>query len=464
MYLKMRTFLSDFFTFTFCFFNLTAQANDTTHSVLVELKMKQIETIERQMVNVNSKENRNLSWFIHNASLQSNQSAKENDPNESPKSSTTFAATLQITGYLQFIDDSRTFVDRTDALLKEHHLVLQSGEDLMVFSFQLQEKAEEVYQYAYQTLGIDTDWHYTKENSIRISGLPYGHFSIRVKAQNKEGAWTEQEIVVPVHVIEPMTSKFWFKTMIGLVIIGLFIYYFAWRTKYLQKAKKHLAQIVTAETDVIKNSLQQKESLLKEIHHRVKNSLTVISSLLDFQLTSDATEQTKNAFQESQNRVNTMALIHQRLYQNGNLAALEMKGFIEDLFMLTARVFGHKKHNVETEFLIPPISLDIDTAIPLGLILNELLTNSFKYAFNKEKNGQLKIELQEHTKGSFTLLYADNGPGLPIHFKLQEEKSIGFKLIHLLAKQMCGTATYHTVKGMPTFTIQLKDSQTRNQI
>jgi two-component sensor histidine kinase len=184
--------------------------------------------------------------------------------------------------------------------------------------------------------------------------------------------------------------------------------------------------------------------------------------LLDLQSSSTESEQAKLAMQESQNRISAIALIHQRLYQNDNMGAIEIKGFVEDMYGQIATVFSTKDIKTKAILNLPNTFLDIDTSVPLGLIINELITNSFKYAFNKTNEGIIKIELVEIEIGHYTLTYQDNGPGLPLGFDFSKEKTLGIKLIRILSKQLSGKAEYKKENDNPTFVIDFKDTNTRN--
>lgn len=206
--------------------------------------------------------------------------------------------------------------------------------------------------------------------------------------------------------------------------------------------------------------LRQKDILMKEIHHRVKNNLQVISALLDLQLNTVADEQAKDAMTESTARVKSISLIHQQLYQDENVASIEFSKFAADLLTQVASVFRKSSQRIVLKKDIPETLLDVDTAVPLGLILNELMTNSYKYAFNGDSDGTIDITLQRHNAG-YRLLYKDSGPGLPAGLPASSQ-SLGMKVIHSLSKQVGGTFTYdHANKS---FAITFKDSAGRRLI
>lgn len=212
----------------------------------------------------------------------------------------------------------------------------------------------------------------------------------------------------------------------------------------------------------LEKSLSEKEMLLKEIHHRVKNNLSVISSLLELQSNGITDEKAKAAIAEGQNRVTSIALIHQRLYQHENLAAIELEGFVRDMIAQVSSVFKRPGEIINHEIKLPVTLIDIDTAVPLGLIINELLTNSFKYAFLKTEEGRIFLQLTNGQNGNYMLTYADNGPGMPNGFDFQKSKSLGLRLIYRLSKQIGGNAEYVFDNGCK-FIIHFKDAITRNR-
>lgn len=181
---------------------------------------------------------------------------------------------------------------------------------------------------------------------------------------------------------------------------------------------------------------KENELLLKEIHHRVKNNLQTISSLLNLQSESISDKNALNAVQESKNRVASMAMIHQKLYQGENLAAIEMKDYFKTIGSAIIDSFGKKAKQVSLDVEMGQIELDVDTAVPIGLITNELITNSLKYAFDEENGGKIKISLSKEKDELYKLEISDNGTGLTS----EEENSSGFGtlLVQLLSTQLNG--------------------------
>ena len=189
----------------------------------------------------------------------------------------------------------------------------------------------------------------------------------------------------------------------------------------------------------------EKEFLLKEIHHRVKNNLGVVSSLLELQAAQIDDPKVIDAMKQSQNRVYSMGMIHQRLYQGKNLATVEMKDYFKNLGQHILDSFG-VVDQVNLEFEMEAIEIDIDTAIPLGLIVNELITNSLKYAFPNNRKGKIKISLQRTSAELLLLEVADDGVGKQEE-NLNKGPGFGTQLIKLLMQQLNGEMKFQSKEG-----------------
>ncbi|SFZ93970.1 Two-component sensor histidine kinase, contains HisKA and HATPase domains [Flaviramulus basaltis] len=190
---------------------------------------------------------------------------------------------------------------------------------------------------------------------------------------------------------------------------------------------------------------KEKEFLLKEIHHRVKNNLEIVSSLLALQSAQVNDPNVLDAMQESQNRVHSMSMIHQKLYQGKNLATIEMKDYLINLGHHILDSFG-LEDRIELEYAMNTIELDVDTAVPLGLIVNELLTNALKYAFPDNRKGNIKIGLQEIENNTLRLEVADDGVGQQLE-KPTKGTGFGTQLINLLILQLGGSIKKEDKKG-----------------
>ena len=195
----------------------------------------------------------------------------------------------------------------------------------------------------------------------------------------------------------------------------------------------------------IKASLQEKEVLLKEVHHRVKNNLQIIDSLFRHQLRHTADKQAAEILKECQNRVNSMALIHEKLYQSKNISKIDISGYIRSL---AANLFDSYNFNLNINLDIKTIdiSLGIELAIPCGLIVNELVSNSLKYAFATDK-GEIKINFWTNNTNSFVLVVSDNGVGIPENIDFDKIQTLGLKLVKSLVRQLEATIEINRSAG-----------------
>lgn len=205
----------------------------------------------------------------------------------------------------------------------------------------------------------------------------------------------------------------------------------------------------------IQASLREKETLLKEIHHRVKNNLQIIVSLLDMQAERLVLGEARNALLDSQHRVRSMALIHERLYGNDDLGGVDFGEYLQSLVLVLYRAYQADGCHVKMELDLDSIRLNIDTAVPCGLLINEMVTNAFKHAFHGRTEGQLRVSLKEED-GEVLLTVADDGPGIPIGFDWKKSDSLGAMLIQTLSRQIKATMT---VSGPPGtgYTLKFKE-------
>jgi two-component sensor histidine kinase len=239
-------------------------------------------------------------------------------------------------------------------------------------------------------------------------------------------------------------QQIFFIVALGLCAISLLLIYRNVRLK--QRSNLKLAAVNHKLED--KNNLLDKrnaenELLLKEIHHRVKNNLEVVSSLLALQSAQIDDPNTKDAMAESQNRVNSIGIVHQKLYQGTNLGAVEMKDYFLNLSESILESFGAEQR-IDLKLAMDNLDLDIDTAVPLGLIVNELLTNTIKYAFPKGEDGTIIIKLHKQDNNILRLEVADNGVGKS---GITHGTGFGGQLISLLTNQLNGTMTEENEKG-----------------
>ncbi len=219
-------------------------------------------------------------------------------------------------------------------------------------------------------------------------------------------------------------------------------------------------RIISNKNERLNNSIEEKETLLKEIHHRVKNNLQLVSSLLDLQSKSIDNDQIISVFEEGQNRVQAMALIHQKLYQNDISSEIDFEDYLKAL----AGHFDYLNVSPKVDFEIDckDIRLDIDTAVPLGLIINELFTNAYKHAFKDIDLPKVSVSIKNEGSGEYIMKISDNGQGLPPDLDWSKTKTLGLRLIRNLVKQLIGKIDYENQPNLSVFSIQFKNQFGRN--
>lgn len=202
----------------------------------------------------------------------------------------------------------------------------------------------------------------------------------------------------------------------------------------------------------IKRSLNEKETLLQEIHHRVKNNLAVISGLIELQLDSTLDAEGRKVLLDSQTRIQSMAMVHEKLYQSESLDRIEMDSYIRELIQTIQDTFYHSDADISLDLRLDSIHLSIDQAIPCGLLINELVVNVYKHAFKGREAGCMTVEFVR-MEGGVQLVVADNGKGLPDDFDLNQSSSLGVSLIQTLTMQLGGEVDINSSSEGTRFTI-----------
>ncbi|MFZ0441806.1 MAG: histidine kinase dimerization/phosphoacceptor domain -containing protein [Methanobacterium sp.] len=222
----------------------------------------------------------------------------------------------------------------------------------------------------------------------------------------------------------------------------------------------HIAHDITERKEIekkLEKALEEKDMLMKETYHRVKNNLMVISSLLNLQSRYIKDKDTKNIFKESQNRAKSMAMIHEKLYRSGDLKNLNFTEYIENLSNDLYRTYTIDKSLVNLELDIEDIKLDVEISVPLGLILNELLTNSLKHAFPEGTGGVIKVDMHRYD-GGYKLSVSDNGRGFPQDLDYRNTATLGMLIVNSLTEQIDGELSLDRSKGTK-FTVKFKEKE-----
>jgi PAS domain S-box-containing protein len=220
----------------------------------------------------------------------------------------------------------------------------------------------------------------------------------------------------------------------------------------LKKAEEALLK----SEEQLRASLGEKEILLKEIHHRVKNNLQVISGLLDLQAHHISDPAGRAIYKESQNRVITMALIHEELYQSVNLSQVDFPGYIRNLCENLMISYGADRDRISLDVKAEETEVIVDTAIPCGLIINELITNSLKHAFPEKRKGTISLSFKQLRSKEFLLTVSDDGVGIPKGVDIYSTSTLGMQLVTVMVEQLGGTLKVKR-KGGTSFTIRFRE-------
>lgn len=287
----------------------------------------------------------------------------------------------------------------------------------------------------YEKLAASRDSMFTRKiESLETEGM------LKYESGKKDEAIAQMDEQIrrknQVHIL-----SFSLAGLFAVMLIGVFYNF--------RKNKRQSRQLALLNSD-LETRNQEKEVLLKEIHHRVKNNLQLISSLLSLQSFSIRDHSVKNAILDSQSRVRSMSLIHQKLYRGNNLAAVKMKNYFETLSESLVDAYAEDFENIEVNLEMSNVELDVDHAVPLGLITNELVTNSLKYAFPDNRPGVINIRL-DRDEEDLVLEVSDNGIG-PGHEPVSDEFTGGFgsELVEMLTQQLRGRLEQEHSSGFCT--------------
>ncbi len=209
----------------------------------------------------------------------------------------------------------------------------------------------------------------------------------------------------------------------------------------------------------LQQSLHEKEVLLKEIHHRVKNNLQIVFGLLELQARSIHDPQIKDLFEESQNRIHSMAMIHEMLYRSSDLSQINFATYLQDLLHSLAQSYNVDAQRISFQIDIETFPLNIELATPCGLIVNELVTNALKHAFPDRRSGNIRLTCHKSEENRVCLIISDNGIGVPADLNISKIKSLGLQLVYTLTKQLKGTIRLDRLGGT---TFQLEFNQLGN--
>ncbi len=383
--------------------------------------------------------------------------------------------------------------------LKE--ITLPAGNDVITLDFALMDFGDvRRNSFWYKLEGFDIGWNNVgNRNSATYTNLPPGNYKFIVRASNNNGVKNEKEASLIIIISPRYYQTWWFKIIIGVSIVLITLIIIQGRTKKITRQNKILENKISGRTrdldksikelsqEIIirknaeekvqaslkekeilltekENLLGEKEVLLKEIHHRVKNNLQVISSLLYLNSKKVKDKETLDMFTDSQNRVKSIALVHERLYRSKDLGKIDFKEYVRHLTKDLFRSYAVNQSVIKLDLNINDIFINIDFAVPCGLIINELISNSLKYAFpdiSEDDPGIIKIDFNRNGNNELKLIVSDNGIGMAEEYSERKKLSLGLQLVDTLVAQLDGALEIDSIQGVK-FKISFPDFNSDN--
>ncbi|WP_299755822.1 two-component regulator propeller domain-containing protein [uncultured Pontibacter sp.] len=308
----------------------------------------------------------------------------------------------------------------------------------------------EQVMYKFRLKGYDDTWSQVTERSFTTyANLDPGTYTFELLARNHDGYWTPEPLTYTFSIVPPIWRREWFIGVLLLVAAGAILSVVRLRERSLVKMNSLLELKVDHRTRLLERQNREKEILLQEIHHRVKNNLQIVISMLNLQARHVQDPTAQEVMQALRSRVRSMSLLHERLYRHNDLEQINLEEYFLEVCESLYASYGVDMDIVELELDIPYTKIDLDSAITLGLIVNELVSNTLKYAFPKGEHGLLRIMLVKHDEVQYTLTVSDNGRGLPEDFfqKQQTGQSFGLKLVQSLSRKLDGNISFYNKHG-----------------
>lgn len=297
--------------------------------------------------------------------------------------------------------------------------------------------------FSFKLENFDKKWSpAVKSNLATYSNLPAGEYTFKVKTLDKNNVPTGMVDTYHFTITAPFWMKTWFYIALIICFFGV-LAYLKFRTEQREEFQRlQLEKKVNQRTIELTKQKEERELLLKEIHHRVKNNLQIINSLINLQAGQIKDAESLKVFEECKNRIKSMAIIHTKFYESSDFSKIDLAEYVQHLVKDLIHTYNVNKQ-IELQCNLHSHQMGIDTVIPVGLILNEIISNSLKYAFAKSDKGIIDISLtRDGVTGEYEMIIGDNGAGFDkSNFTQNNNDSLGFELIKILSEQLNGTVT-----------------------
>ena len=299
--------------------------------------------------------------------------------------------------------------------------------------------------YRHRLAGFDEDWdtEFDKREAV-YTNLNPGEYTFSVMSKSTSSDWSEMVSTITINIAKPFWSSWWFILLMISLIGGTA--FFLLKTYINVREKKKLEGLVEIKTADLQSAVDEKEVLIKEIHHRVKNNMAVVSGLLELQSWQMKDGKAKAALENSRLRIKTMSSIHEKLYKSMNFADVDIQEFVEDLIKNVSGSLKAIDKEITVKHFVEIEKLNVNKAIPCGLVLNELISNAFEHAFPNVEEGEVEVIFKEKD-GLYYLCVEDNGIGMPNGILTNTRPSLGLTLVQSLSEQIYGDLTVSEGKG-----------------
>lgn len=312
-------------------------------------------------------------------------------------------------------------------------------------------------QYAYRLLGLSDEWRYMGNRRFAtFSSLPPGVYQLEVRGSNNDDVWNDVPAALHIHIQPAFWQTATFRVALVFFLLAFFFMIYVWRIRREQKQRRALELAVDERTKEISKERDTNAVLLREVHHRVKNNLQIIVSLLSLQSRFISDHSLIRVFDEVQNRVRSMSLIHQKMYQSKDLSTVNIAEYIQDLAQNLLNTYRVGQH-VELVVNVEANRFNSDTLTPLGLIINEIISNALKYAFMEDAQGQIFVDIKSTGKGRYRMVIGDDGIGMEPQKLTEVTDSFGTELVTALTEQLNGTIKLLPVGKGTMYQIDFED-------
>lgn len=345
---------------------------------------------------------------------------------------------------LQHKRSAREVVDVTGAYRLAGELVMGPSDDFVDLRFAVLDASGANHQFACRLSEVGQPagaWELMANQRKWLSGLAPGTWWLDVKARTFDGSWSDQILRVPITMHLPFYRMAWFPAAVLAILMGVALGIARLRNRRLTALNARLEARIDERTSDLQAALVQKNAYLAETHHRVKNNLQIISGLLELQSAQMQNDLARNEFNRSKSRIDSIALIHRSLYDNEPGMGLDFKPFIIALCRHIAQALTVPDDAVELYVSGEDVRVQFSQAVPLGMICNELITNTLKHVVPHQSTTTIHIEIQADEGSSCTLMYDDEGPGLPLAEGFEDSASLGLRLVGRFAHQLKGAVS-----------------------